>query len=92
MKTYVQMSHGDFEELVRATYGRTDYKYVIECGNDFDRTYENIYKKDLDEYQLRGLEKFMTIGKYSFLDYTLIQDLVNKGLLPEGNILIQVCW
>ena len=40
----------------------------------------------------KSLKEFIDTGRYQFLSWALFQDLVNKGVLPEGNYLITVGW
>lgn len=95
MKTmvYNEMSYHEFEELVEATYGRK-YEFVVdeECSNHSNHSYHNFKKDSLDEWETEDFQKFLDIGSYQFLSCILLQDLVNKELIPEGNYLITVSW
>jgi hypothetical protein len=96
---YHELKYNEFKKLVKETYNQ-NYKFVadVECGNDSDHSYNDIKKTVLDEndaldkYEIDEITDFKQNGKYNYLASTLLQDLVNRELLPEGNFLITVSW
>jgi hypothetical protein len=82
----------DFNDLVTETYGH-EYEFAadVTCGNDSDHAY-TVKKEPLDEYHQKRLDEFKATGKYGYLIGTLLTDLVNRELIPEGNYLISVSW
>lgn len=92
-KVMFEVDYGDFERFVKETYGQ-DYNFVAseECGNDSVHDFNVNDKEALDEYDQEKLDTFKTTGRYSFLNRTILQDLVNHDLIEPGNYLISVCW
>jgi hypothetical protein len=82
----------DLEELIRETYGHSyELTADMECRNDSEYEYM-LKKKELNEYQKKDLAKFIQTGEYYFIWNTLLQDMVNRSILDEGNYLIRVSW
>lgn len=81
-----------FERLVKRHYGQ-DFDFVAdeECGNDSDHRF-HMPKYPLDKWEAERLAEFKATGRGTFLSRTLLQDLVNRDVIPEGTYLIQVSW
>lgn len=99
--SYMEMSYGELEELVKETYKVEEYEFVAqqECGNDSSHTFEvkaepwdvnNI----LGKYALDKFEEWIQSKghKGEYMNYIIMQALVNDGVLSAGHYLIQVCW
>lgn len=86
------VDYNNFDEFVSQHYGMP-YEFASdeEVQNDSSHRYQ-AKKEPLDEFEERALEAFVDSGYHSFLSDTIIKDLVNKGILPEGSILVEVSW
>src|SRR5688572_27802165 len=91
-KEYFEVDSYDFEELIRNVYKQEDYSFVadIECGNDSQHSF--VVEKNIDEYHEGKLWEFKVGGKQGYIAGTLLNDLARKGIIEEGNYLINVCW
>lgn len=92
----------EFEDLVLQHFGQP-YSFVVdmECGNDSEhKTYAALEtepvpgsnKAKLAEYEKQDIERFKTTGRGSYLYGRLVQDMVNRQLIPPGHYLVTVCW
>ncbi len=90
--TYQVMSDSEFNELVKHTYGH-EYNFAMdnECGNDSQHTFNKINGVQ-ESYDIEDLEKFKKTGNSFMITRVLLNDMVNKNILPVGNYLITVCW
>ena len=90
-KTEVHEINADgFNKLVESTYN-TKYNFrKDEYFNNKGTHYFLIHKGLLDSYSIKQLTNFIQAGSYNELAYALLRDMCNKGLVPEGDILIRV--
>lgn len=93
-KTIHSVDYKDFEDEVRDRYGVDDYNFVadVECGNDTAITLSDMKKEALLEDELEDLETFRNEGEYDYLYRVLLQDMINNGVAPEGDYVIEVSW
>jgi hypothetical protein len=88
-ETFNVIDYSEFEKLVNDNFPqyKGEYNFVedIECSNDIDKAFYATPK--LDEFQLQDIES-MSI----YAAPALLNSLCQKGVLEEGNYLIQVCW
>lgn len=93
-KTVHSVDYNDFEQAVKDYYGVDDYSFPadVECGNDVAITTGDIVKTPLDEYEQEDLDDFRTTGEYCCIYQTLLQDMVNNDVAPEGDYVIEVSW
>ena len=93
---YFEVEYKDLEHYINSHYGTSGYSVVadMECSNDSSVTIDCVKKQDLDEYEKKELTKFLDSdgNDGSYITSTLMLDLCNKGLIPEGDYLIRVCW
>lgn len=95
--TTVQMHtihYGDFDDVVKEVYGH-EYECVadMEWNNDSSYVRNNIRcGTELANYECNDIRIFQQDGYYSYMFDTLLQDLVNRGVLPEGNWTVNVTW
>lgn len=92
-KVVNEMDYNDFDRIVQEVYGKP-YAFVAEeeVGNYQAKTYSNIKKEELDEYDSNQLETFKNTGKCCYIASVLLQDLVNNDYLPEGDFVIEISW
>lgn len=94
LKTYMQMSYGEFENLVNANlqpspkFGKYEFPPMEECGNDTSHIYMNIQAKDISTEDEAELEA----GEWEYRAYDLLAYLVKKEVLEPGDYLINVSW
>jgi hypothetical protein len=95
-KTVVEMDYIELEELVQKTYGlKKRWSFVAdqELNNDSCQSFDFTEKEELEEFDKADLELF--IAKDGFKNWMapiLMQDMVNRDILPLGNYVIEVCW
>jgi hypothetical protein len=89
------VDYGDFEDFVNQQYALGPGGYCFpadeETSNDTAKTYR-IKKEPLDSWNQRSLDKFKAGEQEQFMARTLLQDFVNRDLLPEGEYVIKVSW
>jgi hypothetical protein len=90
---FIEMDYYEFEELVEKHFGRNDYEFVadVECGNDSSHTF-NIKKEPLDTWGRKEFDEWKLTGKGRYLASHILTELVNMGILDEGEYLINVSW
>lgn len=94
-RTFYVLDMGTFEEIIRKEYKQPDFNllddYYGSIDNGSSKFFYNIKKEKLAKFEKDDIEKFikncqqnMTVG--------LLKDMCNKGKIPEGDYLIEVCW
>lgn len=94
-KLMIEMDYDEFENIVTNQYKVNDYSFVAteECGNDSDHTFSVSGIEPLDKYETEKLLEFIEKnGGTCYVNHTLFQDLVNKGVLEPGEYIVKVCW
>ena len=90
-KEYILISYGEFEEIVKNTFGQ-DYEYTVdeneEVINYTSRPY-NVGNCGLSKHKQEQLDKFIKTGEYKYLAQTLLTELYNRDILEAGEYLIQ---
>ncbi len=84
----------DFDELVRKEYpALSNYEFVADhcCQNDTCYKF-NVSVVDDDNYDDKHLRESMEKGYGSWLATDLLQDLVQRSVIPSGCWVIQVSW
>lgn len=92
-KVINELDYNDFDRIVQEVYDKP-YEIVAdeEAGNYQAKTYGDVKKEELDEFDVEQLEKFKNTGKYYYLSRIILQDLVNNDYLPEGDFVIEIFW
>lgn len=96
VKTYRILDSGEFDALVKTTYGEhVQYEFVAaeEANNYTSVTFNNMERgaeiHSYDAAKLIGLQR----GEWvPFMAQTLIQDMVTNGILDPGNYMVEVFW
>ena len=84
-KTTHYITIDNFENLVKEVYGQTIEVHADqELGND-DGIVTSVKKGELDSFDSKRLNEFLTTGRYYFLFHALTKDLCNKGYIDEGD-------
>ena len=52
----------------------------------------SLKKQPLSDYDSRDLEEFKRGNKNEWMLSTLLQDMCNNDIVPEGNLFIDVNW
>jgi len=81
---------GDF---IAQCYGLEEGFCLLECTNDSNLSFFASCKEELKPYQKNNIEDALRFGscpEYKLCD--ILQDLVNKDLIPVGEYLIRVSW
>ncbi len=93
VKTVIEVEDSEVEQVIKEFYGH-EYETVPmeEWSNDSTHSF-NVSKKEKlgksDAATIRALKK----GKpEKFSLYIIMQDLVNKRVIPPGEYNIEVCW
>ena len=93
-KTIHSVDYIDFEQAVKDYYKVDDYNFPAdaETGNDTSVATVCYKKSPLESYEQEELNEFKATGEYNMIYSTLLQDMVNNGIIPEGEYLIEVSW
>ncbi len=92
-KVFTEIDYHELDALINKFYGITSYNCVAveEWNNDEDHSF-SFEKESLDEYQEKEIEEIKASKLPMYSVSTVMQDLVNNDILPEGNYLISICW
>lgn len=92
IETVMRVEYNDLEKLISETYG-IDYEIVPmeEWNNDSEHSY-SIKKEELSKYDQAYLQDFKNGKPRHFILPSIMTDLCNRDIIPEGNYLIGVCW
>ena len=93
-KTIHSVDYSDFEQAVKDYYKVDDYSFPAdaESGNDVAITTGVMTKTPLADYEQEEIFDFRTTGEYCYLYRTLLQDMINNDVAPEGDYVIEVSW
>lgn len=91
-KTVHLVDYNDLESTVKREYGY-EWSFVAdqECNNDSAQTFLG-RERELDNWERERLNNFITTGAGTFLFHSLMQDMINRNVLPEGEYVIKVSW
>lgn len=80
-------------KFINEFYDKEDYSLVedIEATNDTVVCYK-VSKRELDMFEQTTLHKFVNKSIIGYTLPTLLLDLCNKGVIEEGNYLIEIYW
>jgi hypothetical protein len=98
VKTVIEMDYGELETLVNNHYGLPHngdgYEFVAvqECGNDSAHTFYIPKAEPLNKYNQYVIDKLRSGKAPIYHNHTILQDLVNNGVLAPGEYLIKVSW
>lgn len=94
-KEIISCDCGDIEAVILKEYN-TVYEIMPmeEVGSSqYAATYsQTVTKTPLDEYELEELNSIQAGKPDQFILSTIMRDLGNKGLLEEGEYVIEVNW
>lgn len=93
-KVVHEVRYGDLEKFVKETYGKK-YCFVAsqECGNDSSHSFNISEKEPLDEWDQGKLDLFLKNEKAETVyPSILLQDMVNRDLIPTGSYVVRVSW
>lgn len=94
VKSIISVSGYDLEELINLTYGSENFEIVAdqELGNQVYNTH--VSKGAIKSWDTENFTKFKATGraKYIYILGTLLTDMCNKDLIPEGEYNIDVTW
>lgn len=79
--------------FVQAMFGH-DYEFVadMEMNNDTSWTTSVGPKDTLIGSSLQDVSEFIESGNYDHLAYQLMQYMYEKGMITEGEYIVEVCW
>ena len=89
---YYEMDYSTLEELVEKHLGfNPECIANWEMGNDSSKPL--VISKTLDKYEEDELKNLLENGEqdYNCPDLCMVE-LCRKGIIPEGNYLINICW
>jgi hypothetical protein len=90
------VNYNDFDSLIHEVYGNKSYNFAAseEMCNDTMKEVGKIKKGDLiDEDDMADLEDFkLGLNHMEWSASTLLQDLCNRDIIPEGTYHIRVSW
>lgn len=92
-KSMHKVQYYDLEEFINKVYQVKDYSLVAdeEGNNDTSMTY-NVAKEEIDAYDMKKLNDFKE-GRYvMYVTRTILIDLCNRDLIPEGEYVINISW
>jgi len=90
-ETFYVMDYDEVDSLIEQHYGR-GYEFLAKEEASNDSTHRFNVNGRLSEWDQRDVDKWVQTGSGSYLTSRLLNDLANKGVIPTGNYLIEVCW
>ncbi len=93
-KTVTEIDYYEFEQLVKKTYGITNYSFpaVEECGNDSSHSFAPEKIEPLEDYDQEQIDELIAGKMPLYANHVIFQDFVNKGVLEPGEYIVEVCW
>jgi hypothetical protein len=92
-ETVRTVNYNDFETFVLTEYGHEfSVAEDTDSGNDTTVRFDVSETKALDEWDQQRLAAFRRAGRGSYLTQTILQDAVNRGLIPHGVYNIRISW
>lgn len=94
-ESVVIMTDNELDELVKKHFPNSNFEFVPneECGNDSDHFFAVEEKtEERDEYDTWRWTKFEAGEWMPYITRDVLQELVNRDVLPPGNFLIRVSW
>jgi hypothetical protein len=90
--TVIEVDYKELEDLIKDTY-RHEFDIVADQEWNNDESHSVEFQKGVsDNYTRRTVDTFKKDGSGNFVLYALMQDMVNEGILEEGQYLIGICW
>jgi hypothetical protein len=68
-----------------------EFVAVEECGNDSDHSF-NVKKNDVSEYDLETIENAKKGEFDNYSTSTILNHLCDEGIIPECELIVNVCW
>ena len=92
-KTVIEVDYNDLDEFISEIYG-VDYEIVSdEELNNYSMKSFDIKKESLGAYDQRCFNNWkVDSNNEQFMARTILTDLCNRELIPEGEYLIDVSW
>lgn len=92
--SYIAIDYGNLDEFVQEVYNNPSFSCVEsdELRNDQQKTYVIHGKSELGEWDQKAIKELESGQTPSYVTATILQDLVNKDLIPPGSYLLFVCW
>lgn len=89
-KTVHYLDYGDFDNIVNTHFPGINFEFVIaeECGNDSAQTFNSVGKYPLSDYDRQEIDS----GRTQFMARNYLEALVEKGAIPPGDYVVEVCW
>ncbi len=97
---YYEIDYSDLDQLIEKHLGfNPECVACWEMGNDSSKVVGNI-SKDLDEFEEEEINLILTDGEqygcrvrngYNAPRLCMVE-LCRRGIIPEGNYLIDICW
>jgi hypothetical protein len=89
-----EVDYTDLEEFIKFVYGdEIDYDFCSDREASNDSVYDfNVCKEKIDGYDQEQLDIFKQGQSGSWMTQTILTDLCNRDLIPEGEYLVTVCW
>lgn len=96
-KTVIEIDYNELESIVRKHYGidHNQYSFVAteECGNDTHHSFNVTGAAPLRDYDQETIDEIKATGNVpEYSNLTIMQDLVNSGVLEPGEYLVDVSW
>ena len=90
-KVIVKVDGTDLENLIEETYGHP-FEIVAdqECGNHVLNT--SVNQGEISSYHMKSFENWKETGKGNFVFHTILKDMCNRELIPEGEYNVDVTW
>ena len=89
---YFEVDYSDLNDFISEQYDR-EFEIVAdqELMNDVSKTV-TVKRAVLNPWELKDLEEWKLTGRKNWMLYTLLTDLCNRNLIPEGKYLINISW
>lgn len=91
--TYFEVSYSDLETLIQEEYGH-NYSVVanLEAHNDSKEETQALIG-ELDDNDKKNIERYKQTGSEQGISvFILMCDMAERGVIEEGDYLIDICW
>lgn len=91
-KTVINVNYSDLNKFITEVYGK-DFEFAVdvESSNDVSHSY-TVKKEELTEWNRKHIDNFIATGRYGYITRSLLIDMANKGLIEEGDYIVDVSW
>jgi hypothetical protein len=91
--TYFEVGYSELQDFIKEQYGH-EYSIVanLESHNDSKESISALTEEN-DEDDQKAIENYKATGSEVGISlWTLMNDMADRGVIEEGDYLIDICW